>query len=292
MDDVIGGFVAQAFGNYLKEQNEKAHARAEAEKYGKQIKPRIESDRYPLGEDVFTKSVLPLPKLDKDVKNYNPEMLETSVVKEAAVKQLRKRGISFRKLGEAAFRMQKRFIKGLSLKDVRKFQLKVVYDKREKHAHDLIFAEMDRKFQRGELSPMLMELMSDKKHFYPPRTTARQAAILYGGVAATNFDTLSNEVNRGRTFDEALLRWMDDPRNVFMPEIAKMIVAMTNGKIAHADKNRADRRAKRVQTIGNTIRTIRGTAQTLKRDAVKAGSWVADLTNDVRKGRKGIEQNR
>lgn len=288
MDDIIGGFVAQAFGNYLKEQNEKAHAHAEAEKYGGQVEPKIESERYPLGKDVFTKSVPPLPKLDKDVKKYDSEMCNTAVVKKAAVNQQKKQGMPFRRLGEASYRMQKKHTPSLTMEEVKKYQANVVFDKREKHALDLIYLEMDRKFQGGELSPMMMELMSDKKHFYPPRTAARQAANLYGGVAATNFDTLSNEVNQSNYFDPELREWMNDPRNVFIPEIAKLTVAMTNGKTVHDYKNRTDRRAERRKKINEMIEKARRTAQTFKTDEVKAGKWVADLT----KGKKGIKLSR
>lgn len=195
-----------------------------------------------------------------NMKEYNSDCLKKKFVLESAMDQLKETGLSFRSLGTVSFRMQGKYLDGLSpIKHVRPAQYKVLKDKRELHAVYLIASEMDRLFGSGELTPMMKDLMMDREHFYPARIIAREGARLYGGIAITNFGRLTKLEHRNELFDPGLLNWYQDPKRIFTPEAALMLIANTNGRLAHSFEDREDRKerareaVKAVQQLGEQL---------------------------------------
>ena len=227
-----------------------------------------------------------------NVKKYHKNNLRTSFVLKSAIDQMRKRGLNFRELGKVSFRMQKKYLDGLSLeKDVKPAQLKVVKDKRELHAVYLIAAELDRLFARRALSPMMQRLMEDRENFAPPSIIARAGSQLYGGIAETNFGRLKKSAHQEELFDIELLNWYRDPSRVFTPEVALMIIANTNGRLAHRFKDLADLRAELIKRMVKGANTARKAIGKIGKARDHVGNFqlrLANVANEVRAGVVGL----
>lgn len=294
MDDVVGAFVAQAYGHYVKEQMDKLDERLRVEKESGELRDVSKKPKHELEETAFTKVLENAVSLErhpeKNVKIYDKSMLETSVVAKMSIEQMKKRGINFRKLAEVSQKIQQNYIpelkKDQDMKHIKSAQYKAVTDKREMHAHQLLFVELDRKFQRNELSPMMMDLMRDREHFYPPRSTARLAAYLYGGVSFTNFDKMAKLAHQEIEFDPELRKWFNQPSLVFTRELSTMIIGTTNGRTAHFFKDKDDRRLARIRRMKQARQKASKIGKNVIRsgkNAVQEAKMIASDAYDVMK---------